>query len=215
MMPIASRQDRGQTTCVVADDHPPIIDSLSRYLSTAGFTVLATAPDGESALAAIEAHRPVVCVADVRMPRLDGLGLARRAAAIAPETAVLLYSGFADRGLVSDALDSGARGFALKDAPLEDLGRAIDLVAAGNLYVDPVLAAALATRRGSERKPLSERERQVLRLLAEGGSYAEIGGSLFLSPDTVRSHAQRAMQKLGARTRTQAVAVALRDAVIG
>jgi two-component system, NarL family, response regulator DesR len=215
MMPIASRQDRGQTTCVVADDHPPIIDSLSRYLSTAGFTVLATAPDGESALAAIEAHRPVVCVADVRMPRLDGLGLARRAATIAPETAVLLYSGFADRGLVSDALDSGARGFALKDAPLEDLGRAIDLVAAGNLYVDPVLAAALATRRGSERKPLSERERQVLRLLAEGGSYAEIGGSLFLSPDTVRSHAQRAMQKLGARTRTQAVAVALRDAVIG
>jgi two-component system, NarL family, response regulator DesR len=215
MMPIASRQDRGQTTCVVADDHPPIIDSLSRYLSTAGFTVLATAPDGESALAAIEAHRPVVCVADVRMPRLDGLGLARRAAAIAPETAVLLYSGFADRGLVSDALDAGARGFALKDAPLEDLGRAIDLVAAGNLYVDPVLAAALATRRGSERKPLSERERQVLRLLAEGGSYAEIGGSLFLSPDTVRSHAQRAMQKLGARTRTQAVAVALRDAVIG
>jgi two-component system, NarL family, response regulator DesR len=215
MMPIASRQDRGQTTCVVADDHPPIIDSLSRYLSTAGFTVLATAPDGESALAAIEAHRPVVCVADVRMPRLDGLGLARRAAAIAPETAVLLYSGFADRGLVSDALDSGARGFALKDAPLEDLGRAIDLVVAGNLYVDPVLAAALATRRGSERKPLSERERQVLRLLAEGGSYAEIGGSLFLSPDTVRSHAQRAMQKLGARTRTQAVAVALRDAVIG
>jgi two-component system, NarL family, response regulator DesR len=215
MMPIASRQDRGQTTCVVADDHPPIIDSLSRYLSTAGFTVLATAPDGESALAAIEAHRPVVCVADVRMPRLDGLGLARRAATIAPETAVLLYSGFADRGLVSDALDAGARGFALKDAPLEDLGRAIDLVAAGNLYVDPVLAAALATRRGSERKPLSERERQVLRLLAEGGSYAEIGGSLFLSPDTVRSHAQRAMQKLGARTRTQAVAVALRDAVIG
>jgi two-component system, NarL family, response regulator DesR len=215
MMPIASRQDRGQTTCVVADDHPPIIDSLSRYLSTAGFTVLATAPDGESALAAIEAHRPVVCVADVRMPRLDGLGLARRAATIAPETAVLLYSGFADRGLVSDALDAGARGFALKDAPLEDLGRAIDLVAAGNLYVDPVLAAALATRRGSERKPLSERERQVLRLLAEGGSYAEIGGSLFLSPATVRSHAQRAMQKLGARTRTQAVAVALRDAVIG
>jgi two-component system, NarL family, response regulator DesR len=215
MMPIASRQDRGQTTCVVADDHPPIIDSLSRYLSTAGFTVLATAPDGESALAAIEAHRPVVCVADVRMPRLDGLGLARRAATTAPETAVLLYSGFADRGLVSDALDAGARGFALKDAPLEDLGRAIDLVAAGNLYVDPVLAAALATRRGSERKPLSERERQVLRLLAEGGSYAEIGGSLFLSPDTVRSHAQRAMQKLGARTRTQAVAVALRDAVIG
>jgi two-component system response regulator DesR len=215
MKPATDHPARSATTCVVADDHPPIIDCLSRFLSAAGFSVIATAADGEAALGAVEAHRPVVCVADVRMPRLDGLALARRAATVAPETATLLYSGVADRGLVSDALDAGARGFALKDAPLEDLGRAIDIVAAGNLYVDPVLAAALATRRGSERKVLSERERQVLRLLAEGGSYAEIGGSLFLSPDTVRSHAQRAMQKLGARTRTQAVAVALREAVIG
>lgn len=215
MIAVAARQDRAATTCVVADDHPPIIDALSRYLSAAGFTVLATALDGEAALAAVETQRPVVCVADVRMPRLDGLELARRATSVAPETAMLLYSGVADRGLVSDALDAGARGFALKDAPLDDLVRAIDIVAAGNLYVDPVLAAALATRGGTERKALSERERQVLRLLAEGGSYAEIGSELFLSPDTVRSHAQRAMQKLGARTRTQAVAVALREAVIG
>jgi two-component system response regulator DesR len=128
---------------------------------------------------------------------------------------VLLYSGVSDRGLVSDALDAGAKGFALKDAPLDDLGRALDTVAAGGLYVDPVLAASLAIRRGDERKSLSEREREVLRLLAEGGSYADIGASLFLSPDTVRAHAQRAMLKLGARTRTQAVAVALREAVIG
>ena len=117
--------------------------------------------------------------------------------------------------LVSDALDAGAKGFALKDAPLDDLGRALDTVAAGGLYVDPVLAASLAIRRGDERKSLSEREREVLRLLAEGGSYADIGASLFLSPDTVRAHAQRAMLKLGARTRTQAVAVALREAFIG
>ena len=74
------------------------------------------------------------------MPHIDGLELARRAATVAPETAVLLYSGVSDRGLVSDALDAGARGFALKDAPLDDLGRALDTVAAGGLYVDPVLA---------------------------------------------------------------------------
>jgi DNA-binding NarL/FixJ family response regulator len=78
-----------------------------------------------------------------------------------------------------------------------------------------VLAAALASRRDDDRKSLTERERQVLRLLAEGGSYADIGSALFLSPDTVRAHAQRAMTKLGARTRTQAVAVALREAMIG
>jgi DNA-binding NarL/FixJ family response regulator len=208
--------DRSATTCVIADDHPPIIDCLSRYLKGAGFKVVATAQDGDAALTQIIAHRPRVCIADVRMPHIDGLELARRALIEAPETAVLLYSGVSDRGLVSDALDAGARGFALKDAPLDDLGRALDSVASGGLYVDPVLAASFATKRGGDdRKPLSEREREVLRLLAEGGSYAEIGESLFLSPDTVRAHAQRAMTKLGARTRTQAVAVALREAVIG
>jgi DNA-binding NarL/FixJ family response regulator len=207
--------ERAEITCVLADDHPPIIDCLSRYLSGAGFEVVATAPDGEAALAQVVAHQPTVCIADVRMPKTDGLELARQALGVAPKTAVLLYSGVSDRGLVSDALDAGARGFALKDAPLDDLGRAIDTVAGGALYVDPVLAASLATRRPDERKALSEREREVLRLLSEGSSYAEIGSTLFLSPDTVRAHAQRAMTKLGARTRTQAVAVALREAVIG
>jgi two-component system, NarL family, response regulator DesR len=215
MAPPRSLHDRSATTCVIADDHPPIIDCLSRYLTGAGFKVVATAQDGDAALVQILAHRPTVCIADVRMPHIDGLELARRTLIEAPETAVLLYSGVSDRGLVSDALDAGARGFALKDAPLDDLGRALDSVASGGLYVDPVLAASLATRRGDDRKSLSEREREVLRLLAEGGSYAEIGESLFLSPDTVRAHAQRAMTKLGARTRTQAVAVALREAVIG
>jgi DNA-binding NarL/FixJ family response regulator len=207
--------DRPGTTCVVADDHPPILDCLVRYLGGAGFDVVGTAPDGMAALEAVTRLGPVVCVADVRMPKLDGLELAREIVKVAPQTAVLLYSGVSDRGLVSDALDAGALGFALKDAPLEDLGRAIDTVAAGSIYIDPVLAAAIATnRRADTRKALSEREREVIRMLAEGGSYAEIGSTLFLSPDTVRAHAQRAMTKLGARTRTQAVAVALRGGLV-
>jgi len=211
----ATRIDRSTITCVVADDHPPIIDSVSRYLVAADFVVVGTAQNGEHALEVIERHRPRVCVADVRMPKLDGLDLARKAARVAPGTAILLYSGFSDRGLVSDALDAGAKGFALKDAPLEDLARAIELVAGGNVYIDPVLAATLArTPRTEENGALSVREREVLRLLAAGGSYGEIGASLFLSPDTVRAHAHRAMTKLGARTRTQAVAMALRDALI-
>ena len=203
-------------TCVLADDHPPILDAVARFLGASGIEVVATARDGDAALAAVAVHSPTVCVADVRMPRIDGLELARR---VGRETPVLLYSGAADAALVSDALDAGARGFALKDAPLEDIVRAIATVARGDIYVDPVLAAALAaTRRpaagAGERKPLSRREREVLRMLAEGGSYTEIGGALYLSPDTVRAHAQRAMTKLGARTRTQAVAVAMRDALI-
>jgi DNA-binding NarL/FixJ family response regulator len=207
--------DRAATTCVLADDHPPILDSLARYLKSAGFNVLGTALDGIRALEAVKTLGPVVCIADVRMPKLDGLELSREIAKVAPKTAVLLYSGLSDQGLVSEALDAGARGFALKDAPLEDLGRAIDTVASGGLYIDPVLAAALATSRSADaRKGLSEREREVLRMLAEGGSYAEIGSALHLSPDTIRAHAQRAMSKLGARTRTQAVAVALRDGLV-
>jgi DNA-binding NarL/FixJ family response regulator len=201
-------------TCVIADDHPPILDAVSRFLAASGVDVVATARDGEAALAAVVAHRPAVCLADVRMPRLDGLELARRAP---DHTAVLLYSGAADAALVSDALDAGARGLALKDAPLEDIVRAIATVARGDVYLDPVLAASLAVTRRPGRgkqKSLSQREREVLRMLAAGGSYAEIGGALFLSPDTVRAHAQRAMTKLGARTRTQAVAVALREAMI-
>src|SRR5260370_38365277 len=96
------------------------------------------------------------------MPQLDGLELARKLAKVAPKTAVLLYSGVSDRGLVSDALDAGARGFALKDAPLEDLSRAIDTVAAGGLYVHPVLPPAPGSgRRRSSRQALSEPERPV------------------------------------------------------
>ena len=207
--------DRSSITCILADDHPPILDAVSRFLSASGFAVVDTAEDGEAALAAVERHRPRVCVADVKMPKLDGLELIGRIAKVSPETAVLVYSGVAEQGLVSDALDAGARGFAVKDAPLDDLARAIDVVADGGLYIDPVLAAALAMpNRPGGRKNLSEREREVLRLLAEGGSYAEIGSKLFLSPDTIRAHAQHAMTKLGARTRTQAVAVALREAMI-
>lgn len=206
--------DRATVTCVVADDHPPIVDAVSRYLASAGYAMVASAGDGERALEAIVEHRPSVCVADLRMPHIGGLELARQAKAVAPETAVLLYSGFSDRTLVAEALEAGARGFALKDSPLDDLTRAIDLVASGKVYVDPVLAADLARSDPAAAKRLTAREREVLRLLAAGGSYGEIGAQLFLSPDTVRAHAHHAMTKLGAKTRTQAVACALRDALI-
>ncbi|HVS86056.1 MAG TPA: response regulator transcription factor [Gaiellaceae bacterium] len=215
-MVAAAQTHRAEIRCVVADDHPPIIDSLSRFLVAAGFAVVGSALDGEAALAAVEELEPDVLVTDVRMPRVDGLELAARVAKASPRTKVLLYSGLGDTGLVSDALDAGARGFAVKDAPLDDLARAIDVVASGGLYIDPVLGARLASpRRTVERRALSEREREVLRMLAEGDTYNEIGKRVFLSPDTVRSHAHRAMTKLDARTRTHAVAVAVRDGLIG
>jgi DNA-binding NarL/FixJ family response regulator len=209
------RIDRSTITCVIADDHPPIVDAATRFLTAAGFVVAGTAQTGEQALAAVQQHAPSVCIADIQMPHMGGIELVRHVARVAPETAVLIYSGFSEQALVMDALDAGARGFALKDGPMDDLARAIDIVASGSVYIDPVLAGTLAGAGPTERRnPLSPREREVLRELAAGGSYGEIGSKLYLSPDTVRAHAHKAMTKLGARTRTHAVAVALRNALI-
>jgi len=209
------RSERADVTCIVADDHPPILDSVSRFLTDSGFNVVATARNGVEALALIEEMEPRVCLADVRMPLLDGMELARRLHDRAAAVSVLLYSGAADPTLVDAAFDVGAAGLAVKDAPLGDLARAVDTVASGALYVDPVLVAAVTRRDidGSARS-LTPREREVLRMLAVGGSYAEIGAQLFLAADTVRAHAAHAMDKLGARTRTHAVALALRDGLI-
>jgi DNA-binding NarL/FixJ family response regulator len=218
---VAARDEAGpvtgerELTCVVADDHPAILDCVTRYLEAAGISVPAAVPDGAAALEAVLRLRPDVCIADVAMPQLDGLALAQELAGAAPETAVLLYSGSTDAALATEALAASARGYALKDGPLSDLERAVRTVASGGVYVDPVLAAVLAAPRRDTPKPLSERELDVIRLLAQGGSYVEIGTALSVSPDTVRSHMQRAMTKLGARTRTQAVALAYRHSLLG
>ncbi|HZS24121.1 MAG TPA: response regulator transcription factor [Gaiellaceae bacterium] len=203
------------TTIVVADDHPAMLAAVGDTLAKHGFEIVARAADGEQALAAIERAQPDVALVDVRMPRLSGLELAKRLAGVAPGTAVVFYTAFGDRALVSEALDVGARGFVLKEAPLADLVRAVQLVAAGEAYVDPVLAGVLVRSRVTDSLPtLTQREREVLRLLADGLSNDEIGRRLHISAETVRTHVRKAMTKLEADTRTQAVAIALRQSII-
>ncbi len=198
-------------TCVVADDHTSLRELLVRYLKESGVTVVGQAGDGEEALARIEASQPSVAVIDVRLPRLSGIEVVRRAVRSAPETSAILYTGFADRGLLVDALDAGARGFVSKEAPLDDLIRAIRTVAEGGTFVCPLLAALLVGAEATEKLPhLSKRQREVLRLLADGLTNAEIGRQLFLSPETVRTYVRSAMHNLDADTRTQAVATAIR-----
>jgi len=198
-------------TCVIADDHPAVLDSLARVLVRKGIEVVAQVRDGDDALRAIDELRPAVAVLDLRMPGLSGLGVARR---IGPQTAVILYTGHSDRSLVVEALDAGVRGFVLKEAPLVDVARAIDTVGAGGVYVDPVLAGALATGdKSTQLKLLSQRERQVLRLLADGHRNDEIGRRLHIASETARAHIRNAMRKLEADTRTQAVATALRQSM--
>jgi DNA-binding NarL/FixJ family response regulator len=200
---------------VVADDHPAVLRSVCDVLIDAGVDVVARASNGEEAAAKIEATKPGVAVIDVRMPRLSGIEVASQISRTTPETAVILYTAYGDRALLSEALDAGVRGFVLKEAPLQDLTRAVDMVAGGAVYVDPVLAGVLASAESDRLPQLTKREREVLRLLADGLTNEEIGKRLFLSPETVRTHVQKAMRRLEADTRTQAVALALRQSLIG
>jgi len=202
-------------TCIVADDHPAVLEAVAEFLGQGGIEVVGRARDGEEALEKIEARKPLVALVDVRMPKLGGIELARRAQRSTPETAVLLYTGYGDRALLTEALDAGVKGFVLKEAPMDDLLRAVHSVASGTTYVDPVLAGTLAASSvGSKLPQLTQRERDVLRLLADGLSNEEIGKRLFISAETVRTHVRKAMAKLDADTRTEAVARALRDRLI-
>jgi DNA-binding NarL/FixJ family response regulator len=202
-------------TCVVADDHPAVLEAVAEFLAHSGIEVIARARDGVEALERIEQRKPRVALVDVRMPKLGGIELTRRAKRSAPDTAVLLYTGYGDRALLTEALDAGVAGFVLKEAPMDDLVRAVQSVAAGGTYVDPVLAGTLATSSvGTKLPQLTQRERDVLRLLADGLSNEEIGKRLFISAETVRTHVRKAMGKLDADTRTQAVARALREQLI-
>jgi DNA-binding NarL/FixJ family response regulator len=202
-------------TIVVADDHPAMLTAVAEILGRSGFDVVGRARDGAEAIDLIESHRPRIALVDVRMPKLSGIDVAGRALQSSPETAIVFYTAFGDRALLSEALDVGARGFVLKEAPLADLVRAVERVAAGEAYVDPVLAGVLVSGQLTDTLPaLTQREREVLRLLADGLSNEEIGKRLAISAETVRTHVRKAMGKLEADTRTQAVATALRQSII-
>jgi CheY-like chemotaxis protein len=147
--------EQTQITCVIADDHPAVLDSVSRVLAARGIGVVAQARDGEDALRAIEEHKPLVAVVDLHMPGLTGIGVARR---IGRHTALILYTGYSDRALLIEALDAGVRGFVLKEAPLADVARAVETVAKGDVYVDPVLAGVLASGEAAQQlKMLTQR----------------------------------------------------------
>ena len=203
------------TTIVVADDHPAVVEAVADVLAENGIEIVGRARDGSDAVSQIEESKPDVAILDLRMPGMSGIEVARQVGRTAADTGVILYTAFGDRALLTEALDAGARGFVLKEAPLAEVVRAVELVAAGRTYVDPVLAGVLSSSAATEKiTSLTQRERDVLRLLADGMSNEEIGKALFISPETVRTHVRKAMAKLDADTRTQAVATALRQSLI-
>jgi DNA-binding NarL/FixJ family response regulator len=202
--------------CVVADDHPAVLDAVVRVLeSEEDVDVVGRSRDGEHALRLLIQEQPRVALLDIRMPGLGGIDVARRLAEVDSPTSVILYTGYGDRGLLLEALDIGVRGFLLKEAPLDDLVRAIRIVAGGGSYIDPALAGVLAGPSATAKlSTLTQREREILRLLADGMRNEQVAQRLSISPLTVRTHVKHAMQKLEADTRTQAVASALRQSQI-
>jgi DNA-binding NarL/FixJ family response regulator len=200
-------------TCLIADDHPAILRSIGAFLEDEGIEVTGLAVSGSEALRMLETRRPQVALVDQRLPDIKGIDVIRQAKRTSPETRILLYTGVADIALAREAMDAGGCGVVLKEAPLADVVRAVGVVASGATYLDPVLAGELASPSAAAPE-LTKREREVLRDLADGLTNAEIGAKLFLSPETIRTHVRKAMTRLDAKTRTQAVAKAVRGGMI-
>lgn len=206
-------QVRKKVRCVVCDDHAALRLGLKRAIEDTGtIEVIGEAADGDAAIELIRQRRPEVAVVDHHMPGTSGLEVAR---ACAQETRVLLFTGDDDPAIAKAALAAGAAGFLLKRGPLDEMARAVQSVVAGHRYVDPTLAMSLLDHREEDRQsPLTNREAEVLQLLADGLTTQRAASQLFLAPATVRSYVENAMFKLGAHSRTAAVASAMRGGLI-
>jgi DNA-binding NarL/FixJ family response regulator len=204
---------RPEITCLIVDDHEVVREGLRLSLSRSShIRVVGEAPDGATAVSLAERRKPDVVVMDVRMPGMDGLEATKQIAERVPDTAVLIFTAYSERSLLSRGLESGAKGYILKEAPHETLLRAIEKVAGGETYVDPALMPAFFTK--DREDMLTSREREILKLLADGMSNSDVAGKLYISQETVKSHVRHILTKLEADTRTHAVAIALREAII-
>jgi|SRR5215203_6613520 len=204
----------GEITCLIVDDHEVVREGLRLSLSRAPhIRVVGEAATGDQAIELAERRRPKVVLMDVRMPGMDGLEATKILNARLPDIAVLIFTAYSERALLSKGLESGAKGYVLKEAPHETLVRAINKVAAGDPYVDPALMPAFLPAKDRD-DILTSREREILQLLAEGMSNADVAAQLVISQETVKSHVRHILAKLEADTRTQAVAIALRESII-
>jgi two-component system response regulator DesR len=191
---------------LLADDQGLIRGALAALLALEDdFQVVAAVRRGDEVVDAAKAHRPDVALLDIEMPGIDGLAAAGVLTQEVPECRSLILTTFGRPGYLRRAMEAGASGFVVKDAPPEQLADAIRRVAGGERVVDPVLAA---TTLASGASPLTARERDVLVAARPGATVAEIARTLFLSEGTVRNYLSSAIAKTGARNRAEAVRMA-------
>jgi DNA-binding NarL/FixJ family response regulator len=209
-------------TIVLADDHPVVRSGLRALLdSIDGFTVAAEAADGHAAVREAVANRPDVLVMDIRMPGLDGIEATRQIARSAPEVAVLMLTMYEDDDSVFAAMRAGARGYLLKGAQQKEIARAIHAVAGGEAIFGPGVArrvlgflAAPPTTAQYPFPELTDREREILDLIAAGRPNAAIAQRLAIAPKTVANHISSIFTKLQVADRTEAI-IRARDAGLG
>jgi DNA-binding NarL/FixJ family response regulator len=207
---------------VIADDQPMMRAGFKAVLEATGaIEVVGEASNGEEAVAAASAHSPDVVLMDIEMPGMDGIEATRRL----PRQRVLILTTFGLDEYIVDALRAGASGFLLKDAPTQDVVDAVRSVAAGDAVLSPTVTRQLLDQVGRRlpapvsRSPealaeLTDREREVLRMLAAGLSNAELAEALYLSEATVKTHVSNLLGKLGLRDRVQAVIYAYETGLI-
>jgi len=194
---------------LIAEDQAMVRGALAALLGLEpDIAVVATAADGIEALALCEQHAPDIVLTDIEMPRMTGLELAAQLATRNAACRVMIVTTFGRSGYLRRALSAGVRGFLLKDAPANALAAAIRTVHGGGRAIAPELALESW---GGAQDPLTERERQVLRLAGEGASSADIARQIHLSEGTVRNYLSEAISKLGASNRVEAYRLA-RDA---
>ena len=210
------------TRVLVVDDQTVVRDGLVLLLGLLpGLEVVGSAGDGEEALRLVGENHPDVVLMDLRMPRVDGVEATRRIKAEHPSVQIVVLTTYSDDESVFAALQAGARGYLTKDAGADEIARAIEAVLGGDAQLDPSvqrrLVDALATgaqpsrrRRGDLPDGLTQREAEVLTLIAGGNSNAEIARALFISEATVKTHINNLFAKAGLRDRAQAVTYAYR-----
>ena len=191
---------------LLAEDQAMVRGALASLLRLDGdIEVVAEAARGDEVLPAALESRPDVALLDIEMPGVDGLSAAQGLRERLPSCRVVILTTFGRSGYLRRAMESGAVGFLLKDAPAAELAVAIRRVMAGERVVDPELALAALSEGGNT---LTRRERDVLRASLDGASIADIAARLYLSEGTVRNHLSAAIQKLGARNRVEAARLA-------